>query len=130
MTAPKPTKAVVALVIDREFGRCAVCYNHINATPETRGVAWSIHHRCPRAAGGTSRVWVNEPANLLLVCGSGTSGCHGWIESNRATARQQGLLISSNGKAVAEDVQLEHARYGVCKLTDEGTVRTVEGVLL
>ena len=129
MTAPKPTKAVVALVIDREFGRCAVCYNRIN-TEEGRGESWSIHHRCPRASGGTSRVWVNEAANLLLVCGSGTTGCHGWIESNRDQARRQGLLISSNGRAVAVDVEVEHARYGRVKLTNEGTVRTLEGVLL
>lgn len=129
MTAPKPTKAVIALVIDRDFGRCAVCYNHID-TSQNRGVSWSIHHRCPRAAGGTSRVWVNEAANLLLVCGSGTTGCHGWVESHRDIARQQGLLISSNGRDVAEDVEVEHARYGRVKLTNDGGVRTTQGVLL
>lgn len=129
MTATKPTKAVVAKIIDREFGKCAVCYNTIDTTQD-RGTSWSIHHRCPRAAGGTSRVWVNEAANLLLVCGSGTTGCHGWIESNRDTARQQGLLISSNGIALAEDVEIEHARYGRVKLTNDGGVRTLQGVLL
>jgi hypothetical protein len=105
MTAVKPTPATVELVIDREFGKCAVCYNTIDTDPQTRGVRWSIHHRCPRASGGTKRAWVNEPANLLLVCGSGTTGCHGWIESNRTTATPQGLLISSIGRAVAEEVE-------------------------
>ncbi|WGL50661.1 hypothetical protein P5P86_11870 [Nocardioides sp. BP30] len=44
--------------------------------------------------GGTSRPETNGAANLLLLCGSGTSGCHGRIESNRAEAYDQGWLVS------------------------------------
>lgn len=121
-----PTKKTVAKVIDRAYSRCEVCDNPINAVPDTRGIMWSIHHRTPRAMGGTRRAWVNLPANLLLVCGSGTTGCHGWIESNRVDATRDGFLISSNAKGVvAEDVKIRHARFGLCYLQDDGQVRAI-----
>jgi hypothetical protein len=44
--------------------------------------------------GGTSDPSANGTANLLVLCGSGTTGCHGWVESNRASARDLGLLVS------------------------------------
>jgi hypothetical protein len=43
--------------------------------------------------GGTSRPESNGPANLLLLCGSGTTGCHGRIESNRSEAYEKGWLV-------------------------------------
>jgi hypothetical protein len=36
---------------------------------------------------------VNSPANILLTCGTGTTGCHGMIESNRAIAYTRGWLV-------------------------------------
>lgn len=51
----------------------------------------NIHHRKPRGMGGT-RV-DSGPENLLLLCGSGTTGCHGWIESHREEAHEQGWLL-------------------------------------
>lgn len=41
--------------------------------------------------GGTARE--DSPENLLNLCGSGTQGCHGWIEGNRAEAGEQGWLV-------------------------------------
>lgn len=43
--------------------------------------------------GGTSDPLANAPANLLALCGSGTVGCHGWIESHRNSALTRGLLL-------------------------------------
>ncbi|MFF0864216.1 HNH endonuclease [Nonomuraea sp. NPDC003560] len=48
----------------------------------------SIHHRIPRGRGGE-----NTAENLLLLCGSGTTGCHGWVESHRAEAYNAGYLV-------------------------------------
>ncbi|MEV7013469.1 HNH endonuclease signature motif containing protein [Streptosporangium sp. NPDC051022] len=48
----------------------------------------SIHHRIPRGRGGGNAV-----ENLLLLCGSGTTGCHGWTETNRAAAYRLGFLV-------------------------------------
>lgn len=44
--------------------------------------------------GGTKR-GVNSLANLALVCGSGTTGCHGYIESHREEAYERGWLVHS-----------------------------------
>lgn len=57
------------------------------------GKAISIHHRRPRMMGGSKNLDLHRPANLIALCGSGTSGCHGWVESNRSEARTFGYLI-------------------------------------
>lgn len=43
--------------------------------------------------GGSKNEMLHEPANLIVLCGTGIDGCHGWVESNRAVARDQGFLI-------------------------------------
>lgn len=53
----------------------------------------SIHHRRPRMMGGSKNEELHKAANLIALCGSGTSGCHGWVESNREEARTFGYLI-------------------------------------
>lgn len=53
----------------------------------------SVHHRRPRMMGGSKNADLHRPANLIALCGSGVSGCHGWVESNRQKARREGLLI-------------------------------------
>lgn len=55
---------------------------------------WQIHHRKPRGMGGTRDPLINGPSNLVLLCGTGTTGCHGWVETNRTEARLQGWLVS------------------------------------
>ncbi len=54
----------------------------------------SVQHRRARAMGGTSRDDVHALPNLLLVCGDGVTGCHGWIETQeREQARLRGLWV-------------------------------------
>lgn len=43
--------------------------------------------------GGSREGWINEPANLLAICGTGTTGCHGLIESYRARSYEHGWLL-------------------------------------
>lgn len=43
--------------------------------------------------GGSKDEELHKPANLIALCGSGTTGCHGWVESNRLEARTFGYLI-------------------------------------
>ena len=120
--------AVEALVVVRDLGccvRCVRCGRHVAHLD--RGVAWSIHHRRPRGTGGTSLEWVNAPANLVVLCGSGTTGCHGQIESHRTAAREYGYLISQNGRLVAVDVPIVHFTLGRVLLTDEGGWKAVDG---
>ena len=53
----------------------------------------SVHHRRPRMMGGSKNELLHQPANLIALCGSGTTGCHGWVESHRDKARELGYLI-------------------------------------
>ncbi|MFZ1363077.1 MAG: hypothetical protein WAS05_09150 [Candidatus Nanopelagicales bacterium] len=74
------------IVKDRSEGKCERC----NA--DLYGQLASIHHRKPRQMGGTS-VFLHTIQNMVVLCGSGTTGCHGWVESNRDMAREQGWLL-------------------------------------
>ena len=60
---------------------------------DKRVIRLSRHHRSPRGMGGTSDEFAHNLDRLLLVCGDGVTGCHGWIESNRTKARDRGLLV-------------------------------------
>lgn len=54
----------------------------------------SVQHRRAQGMGGTSRTETNDLANLLLLCGTGTTGCHGWVETQeRQLAEDRGLWI-------------------------------------
>lgn len=70
--------------------------------------------------GGTKDPAINSPANLILLCGSGTEGCHGWVESNRAESYTLGLLVYRNDDPAEVQVEL---RYGDVFLDDEGGVQ-------
>ena len=109
---------VVARIWERDGGCCARCGMALR--PGGRGFEWSAHHRCPRSSGGTSRAWVGEAANGLLLCGSGTTGCHGDVESQRSLARAEGFLVSANGRLRADEVAVAHALLGLVRLNDAG----------
>lgn len=108
--APKPTKAppvpleVRQAVYQRAGGRCEV-----GATLECRarrglfdtGTNRTLHHRRPRRLGGTRAVDIHDPANLLAVCGDGTTGCHGFLESHRKLALENGWLLNSGADPVS-----------------------------
>jgi hypothetical protein len=47
--------------------------------------------------GGSAKKESAGLANLIALCGSGTTGCHGWVESNRSLAIEQGLIVRRGG---------------------------------
>jgi hypothetical protein len=64
----------------------------------------SFHHRRPRGMGGTRRADVHSLSALVLTCGDGTQGCHGYAESYREWARdERGLLVPNIGTGDAID---------------------------
>lgn len=79
-----------AKIYERAYFECEYC----GSNNFSFGV--SIHHRKPRGMGGTKKKETNDPTNLLLLCGSGTTGCHGWIESNREESYKRGLLVKQS----------------------------------
>ncbi|APQ42259.1 HNH endonuclease [Mycobacterium phage MrMagoo] len=53
-----------------------------------RGGQVTMHHRKKRGQGGP---W--EPWNIVGLCGHGTTGCHGWVESNPLAAAATGWHV-------------------------------------
>lgn|SRR5690606_11338268 len=82
-----PTAATRRLVLERDGGACAWCGGVVG------GGAYSLQHRRARGMGGTRRRDANSPANLVTVCGSATTGCHGWIESHPGEAERRGFRL-------------------------------------
>lgn len=85
------TETVRFAFFEREQEACFRCGRPLRF--EDRGIGWSAHHRKPRGMGGTSDPRIGNIANLLVLCGSGVTGCHGWVESHRAIAEHFGYLI-------------------------------------
>jgi len=118
--ATGPSPDVVELVLERSQYSCELRGCMVG---DRRGVDWSIHHRLPRRMGGTKRPEVNQPPALIVVCGSGTTGCHGWLEARRAEAYDLGLLLHAGDDPAEVPVGLA---VGLVYLTTEGTYRHVE----
>lgn len=118
-----PTETVLKQVLMRDDNKCAKCGKQISGE---RGRDWSLHHRRPRGAGGTSLVWPNLPGNLILLHGSGVDGCHGDVESYRDDAREKGFLVALNGKRKSSAVPILHAVHGWVLLDDHGGITLQE----
>jgi hypothetical protein len=71
------------LLCERENDRCAKCGMRAN----------NAHHRKNRSQGGKDVL-----SNLLLLCGSGTIGCHGWITEHPALGYTNGWSVMSTGR--------------------------------
>lgn len=111
-----PTRECVDLVLERACYCCEVCGS---PCADQRGTDWSIHHRRPRKMGGTRWVGINLPSNCMLVCGSGTTLCHGVIENHRAGAVAAGWLVLSRTDPAQVAVLITRDRW--CYLSDQGT---------
>lgn len=107
-----PDADVVDAVLDRASHSCEL---DSAAVGPIRGVDHHIHHRRPRAAGGSRRPDTNSSANLLLLC----PPCHESVESRRAEALECGWLVpqACDPASVAVLILRDRWRY----LTDAGT---------
>jgi hypothetical protein len=102
--------AVIALVRKRDQHQCVRC---------GREGALTTQHRVARGMGGSRhRPWVNQPSNLVSLCGSGTTGCHGWVESNPIPAKSAGWAVSQY--QTPEDVPVLYPDGGYYFLDDAG----------
>lgn len=78
----------------------------------------SIHHRRPRGMGGSKDPASASAANGVLLCGSGTTGCHGVVESYRATAIGVGWLVRQGVDPTT--VPIPHHTLGPVFLSPDG----------
>jgi hypothetical protein len=76
---------------ERAHGCCESCgqYGATNA-----------HHRQNRSQGGPDTL-----SNLLLLCGSGTTGCHGYITQSPEMAQVRGYTVRSGENPADVPVQ-------------------------
>lgn len=102
MSKSKPDIRLRANVVVREDGKCFRCGKQVaiyedetyHNLPVVKRIAeFSIHHRKPRGMGGSNSMDINIFPNLIVLCGTGTTGCHGWVEANREEAYRDGLLL-------------------------------------
>ena len=89
MTDAADWQMLTHLLMTRSGGRCEGCGRLFDG----HKVKPSRHHRRPGRMGGRSGADHDNTANLLLICGDGTTGCHGWAESYRAEATARGWLL-------------------------------------
>lgn len=102
--ATGPVPAVVEAVYERAGWSCEVCTEGVG---DRRGVDHHIHHRRPRAAGGSKRPDTNLPPNLLLLC----PDCHAQIESHRAVAQSMGWLVVQAANPADVAVLMQRDRW-------------------
>jgi hypothetical protein len=107
------------LVKQRDDWTCACCGNPIV------GSNFSLQHRLARGGGGTSDPAINSPANLILLCGSATTGCHGLAESRDAAMHRLGFWLK-HGQEPAK-VRVAHAVHGWVRLLDNGDFEPAVG---
>jgi 5-methylcytosine-specific restriction protein A len=74
-----PSRTVRLLVRQRAGGLCEMC----------RQPGQDVHHRRPRALGGSSDPATNRPSNLIFLCRE----CHICIEAHRAGFIAAGWLV-------------------------------------
>ena len=103
-------RSVRELVLARDEWSCLRCGRDISYD------AYSIHHRKGRSGPNA-----DCPSNLVTLCGTGTTGCHGYIESHRAESYDQGWLVRRLGADVPAEVPITGGDLAVF-LKPDGTV--------
>lgn len=111
-----PSRAVRNLVMEREGRACAACGVSVTGQP------FSIQHRRPRGMGGTSDPAANSLSNLVLMCGTGVTGCHGLAESRDPEMNARGFWLTFGEPPAETPVMLasEHGSGVLVWLDDDG----------
>lgn len=86
MTAVSPEVRVLCL--ERAGYVCEFCYGPLDGP-----FGYSLQHRAARRAGGSKLAHLGQPPNLLVMCGSGVTQCHGKAEANPEWAYERGLAL-------------------------------------
>jgi hypothetical protein len=90
------------LVVRRDGYCCVACGVYIGDRP------FSIQHRVARGQGGT-----NALSNLLTLCGSAVTGCHGRCEQRSREMQARGYWLESWQDPAAEPVMICGEQSGV-----------------
>lgn len=77
------TPRVRQAIYERDLWRCAAC-----GRPMPDG--GDVHHRRLRSQRGKGDI-----ENGVLLCGSGTTGCHGVVHQFPKNSREEGMIVPS-----------------------------------
>lgn len=116
MAATEPSKKVKRTCYTRDEECCVRCGASLWTVPG------SLHHRKPRSVCG--RVEKHTVPNLILLCGSGTTGCHGWVHAHPAEANTHGWCLHEWQDPSTVPVQT--VQHGLVILNPDGTTTTQE----
>jgi hypothetical protein len=107
--------AVRTAVLERDGHACVCCGRSIY------GQRYSLQHRRARKAGGSRLRWIDQPQNLVTVCGSATSpdGCHFQVMESRDPLRDAQTL----GYVISEWPQLDPKFIPVHVVTEFQTAK-------
>lgn len=112
MSRTNPTRETHRLTARRDHYRCLRCGNELDHI-------WSghsLHHRHMRSHPFPG---LHLPANLIHLCGSGTTGCHGWVHNHPKTAMEYGWIVSM-GEDHPENIPVWDAHQGWLLLDNQG----------
>lgn len=88
-TAPRdtgPSRKTRGLVLARDNFCCVACGKPVGGACTW----WSLQHRKARGQGGG-----NGPENLIALCGSAVTGCHGRCEARDREMQARGYWLES-----------------------------------
>ena len=80
--------------------------------------AESVHHRRKQSQGGP---W--SASNCVHLCGSGTTGCHGWVEHNPNDAAEMGFHLRPGD--LPSQTPVWSRLHGVVLLADDGSIHPI-----
>jgi hypothetical protein len=95
MTAEFTPKQVRHMFFEREEQRCFYCRRTLSWSLRGSMLAggWSAHHRIDRGMGGRGKKIRVSCADGLILCGTGTTGCHGDFTHQKDRAIEFGISI-------------------------------------
>lgn len=109
--AGNPTSETRRICLDRDGYACVRCGRSLE------GQSMSLHHRRPRSHPFHG---LHEASNLICLCGSGSTGCHGWVHEHPKLAYRHGYLVHAWEDPAKTPI--DHAKWGRCYLWSDGTV--------
>jgi hypothetical protein len=115
MSSTDPSRLTVVGVRRRDGYACIICGSTRQLTTQ---------HRVARGMGGSLPEWINGPANLITLCGSGTTGCHGWVEAHPMFSREAGWSVR-RGLVLPADVPVLYPEGWVLLTDDRFDVRPI-----
>ncbi|WEV72128.1 hypothetical protein [Bifidobacterium sp. ESL0790] len=111
----RPSEEVCGIVDQRDGYECLVCGG-------MRADGWSGESRHHRLMRSHSFPRLHSPENMMRVCGSGTTGCHGRIHAHPGMAYRLGWLVHEWVEDPSE-VPCKTCRHGWVFLEKDGTMR-------